>query len=350
MGSENPRLTSVLDSLTIGVTLHDPETDYLLDANDRVEQLFGYSKEELRRMTFEDFTAVSVGVDKDEIRHQIRTAAGGEPRSFELQIERENGEFRWVTVHLSRTTIDESVYVIGQITDITEYRVREQLLHLLNRVIRHNLRNDMNLLVGYADRVKTAIENDQLEEEIETISDIATEVGTLSDSLDQIENIVKPGATQREPTNLRSVVQTRAAKFRRDYSEVDLTVDAPSDVWVIADNGLQYAIDNAIENAIEHTDQEVPEVTLMIGNDPENNQGVVQIADNGPPIPDIEVDVLDDETKASSTYHGSGVGLWVMKWCVDSLGGALSFKENEPRGNLVQISLPTASLSADGTQ
>ncbi|WP_235920821.1 PAS domain S-box protein [Natronorubrum halalkaliphilum] len=310
-----------MDNLNIGVTLYDPETGNILDMNDRIEQLYGYSKEELQTMTFEEFTAGSTRMGEEEIRHQIQATADGEPRSFELQIERANGEFRWVTTHLSRTTIDGSVCVVGEITDITEYRVREQLLHLLNRVIRHNLRNDMNLLVGYADRVRTAIENDEIEEEIETILDIATEVGTLSDSLNHIEKIVKPDATQREPTNLRAVVQTRATKFRSEYSEVEVTVDAPSDVWVIADKGLQYSIDNAIENAIEHNDQETPEVTLIVSDDPENNQGVVQIEDNGPPIPEIEVDVLDDETKANNTYHGSGVGLWVIKWCVDSLGG-----------------------------
>ena len=57
---------------------------------------------------------------------------------------------------------------------------------------------------------------------------------------------------------------------------------------------------------------------------------------------EIETDVLDDETEISSTYHGSGVGLWVMQWAVNSLGGDLSFEENSPRGNLVQIALPKA--------
>jgi len=93
---------------------------------------------------------------------------------------------------------------------------------------------------------------------------------------------------------------------------------------------------------VRHNDQETPEVTILVTDDPETNQGIVRIADNGPSIPEIETDVLNDETEISSTYHGSGVGLWVMQWAVNSLGGDLSFEENSPRGNLVQIALPKA--------
>ena len=81
-------------------------------------------------------------------------------------------------------------------------------------------------------------------------------------------------------------------------------------------------------------------MTMLVTDDPKTNQGIVRIADNGPSIPEIETNVLEDETEISSTYHGSGVGLWVMQWAVNSLGWDLSFEANSPRGNIVQISFP----------
>lgn len=346
MTEQSIALPPVLESLNIGITLHDPDTGILLNANDRLEQLFGYPVDELRTDRIGEYATSSVEDASDEAVELIRAAADGEPQELELQIERANGEYRWISIYLSRTSIEGETFVIGQITDVTEYRVREQLLHLLNRVIRHNLRNDMNVLMGYADRIKTAVENDRLEEEIETIRNIATEVGTLSESLDRIEGIVEPNATQREPTDLLSLVRDCVAEARSEYPEAELTIETLFDIDVTADSSLKYAIEHAIENAIVHNDRETPAVTLTVTDDPEDNYGVVRIADNGPTIPDIETDVLDNKTAGSSTYHGSGVGLWVMKWCVDSLGGNLSFSENAPRGNVVEISIPEAGVSS----
>ncbi|MBZ6495788.1 PAS domain-containing sensor histidine kinase [Haloterrigena longa] len=340
MVGQNVSVPGIFDGMTVGITVHDPETGEIIDMNERVEQLYGYSKSELRTMSIEEYTAPSSQFTKKEAVDRIRTAARGDPQTFEWKVKRKNGEYRWISVHLTRTTIGGTKCIIAEINDITEYKTREQLIQLLNRVIRHNLRNDMNLLIGYADRIKTAIQNDQLQEEVDTILNIASEVGTLSDSLDQIERIVEPGTTEREPTNLRTVVETCASETLSENTAVDISVTGPSDIWVTADEGLRYAIEHGIENAVTHNDSETPTVTLTVTEDPENGFGVVRIMDNGPPIPDMEIEVLDDETVMKSTYHGSGVGLWVMKWCVDSLGGELSFEAKTPRGNVVQIALP----------
>ena len=81
-------------------------------------------------------------------------------------------------------------------------------------------------------------------------------------------------------------------------------------------------------------------MTVWVGECDESGHGMVRVIDDGPAIPDVETDVLSEDVETSSTYHGAGVGLWVIQWCVDSLGGGLSFSENSPRGNVVSISLP----------
>ena len=125
--------------------------------------------------------------------------------------------------------------VLSEIQDITEYRARERRLRLLSRIVRHNLRNKTNVLIGYADRVKQAVEDNTLEREIETILDITTEVGGLSDSVRQIEEIAEPDATERTPTDLREVVREVVDGARAKHPDVDLSIEAVTDTWVIAD-------------------------------------------------------------------------------------------------------------------
>lgn len=340
VGDTEVSLPPIFDDLDVGITLRNPETGVLLDGNERVEELYGYSIASLEEMDVEEFTAPSTKFTQTKAIDRIRSAAAGEPQDFEWQIERGSGELRWVRVHLNATTIDDTRCVIAEIEDITEYRTRERRLRLLSRIIRHNLRNKTTVLHGYADEVKRAVEDESVEDAVETILRISSEVGELSNSVKQIEQIAEPDATERSPTNLKPLVHSIVEDTRAEYPSTDLTVEASEDVWVIADKGLAYAVGQALSNAIEHNDQEPPSVTVSVSEDRTVNRGTVRIADNGPTIPENEIEVLREDVETSSTYHGTGVGLWVMQWCVDSLGGELRFEENTPRGNVVTISLP----------
>jgi len=342
-----PALSVPIEDLSIGITVHDPESGDILAVNEELERLYGYSESELRQMNVEDYTANSIRFTQEEAVRKIRAAADGDVRTFEWQVERANGEFIWVFLHLSPTTIDGEQRVIAEVRDITEYKERERRLRLFSRVIRHNLRNEMNLLQGYANRLKQAVEEDTLEDEVETILDIATEVASLSDSLDEFEEIADADSTQRGPTNLRKAIQGPIKQILTEYPEVELTVETAEDVWTQADKGLQYAVRHALENAVEHNDQDPPIVTVSVFDDPENERGVIRISDNGPSIPEMEIDILDEEIETSSVYHGSGVGLWVMQWCVRALGGELLFDKNTPRGNVVSFLLPKTEPPGD---
>lgn len=335
-------LPLLFDDLEIGIMVHDPASGDLLAVNDRVEQQYGYSGEQLRQMRFEEYTAPSTRFSREDIRSLIEAAADGEAQRFELQIKRANGELLWTRIRYSSATIDGVTLVIGEVQEITEYRARERRLRLLSRVIRHNLRNKVTVINGHASRIKQAVEDETLEAEVETVLDIAAEIGGLSESVSQLEEIAEPDATERSATNVCTVIEATVEEARSEHPAVDLTIEMPDEVWVVADRGVRYAIDHAIENAIRHNDRDDPDVTVSVAYDHANDRGAVRIADNGPKIPDTEIEVLNDAVEKSSTYHGTGVGLWVMQWCVNSLGGELSFEENTPRGNVVCISLPKA--------
>ncbi|WP_254764152.1 PAS domain-containing sensor histidine kinase [Natrinema marinum] len=340
-GDSDTALPEAFDDLDIGITLRDPKTGAILDANAQVGRLYGYSRAELLEMKIEDYTPPSTKFSQEKAVERIQAAAAGDSQEFEWQIERASGELIWIRVRLNSTTIDETPCVISEIRNITEYKSRERRLRLLNRVIRHNLRNETNLLIGYADRLKDAVEKQSLEDEAETISEIAAEIGTLSDSVHQIEEIAKPDATQRTPTNLGDLVRDVIEGIEAEYPDAALTVERRSDVRVNADEGLRYAIEHALDNAIVHDDRQVAAIEVVVTRHANTGQAEVKIIDGGPTIPDIEIDVLEEDVEGSTTYHGSGLGLWVMQWCVDSLGGELVFEENSPRGNVVRFLLPS---------
>ncbi len=68
----------------------------------------------------------------------------------------------------------------------------------------------------------------------------------------------------------------------------------------------------------------------------------LSVADDGPGIPPAEIDVVTGETDITQLTHGSGLGLWLVNWMIDSYGGSVSFARSAIGGSHVEITLEAA--------
>jgi signal transduction histidine kinase len=100
------------------------------------------------------------------------------------------------------------------------------------------------------------------------------------------------------------------------------------------------AVDNLLENAVVHGDSLTPSVSVTVRRRETDGTVDVVVADDGPGIPEQERQVLVDG-RETPLEHGSGLGLWLVNWIVSESMGELAFDDNEPRGSVVTISLPT---------
>ena len=94
---------------------------------------------------------------------------------------------------------------------------------------------------------------------------------------------------------------------------------------------------NAIENAGEHNDGDNPRIEIIASV----TDGLItlEVRDNGPGISEYELSVLSEGAE-SSLKHGSGIGLWIIKWGADLLGGRVQFSGTDPTGTVVEIAVP----------
>lgn len=201
-------------------------------------------------------------------------------------------------------------------------RVSQQL-QVLQRVFRHNVRNDITVIRGQLDLVADQLDDDVC---LEKATERTEQMARLSDKM-QVVSEVDLAETEREPVDLVILVEDAVATIERDYPNASISVDAPESARIQGDQILYRAIRELIENAIEHNPAAPGECQVTITVENTDGETTVVVRDNGPEIPDHEVEPLRAE-RETDLSHTSGVGLWIVKWLCEYCKGELRFENN----------------------
>ncbi|WP_235271315.1 sensor histidine kinase KdpD [Halorubrum saccharovorum] len=232
-------------------------------------------------------------------------------------------------------------------TDLTEVSRNERRLEVLNRVLRHNLRNNANVVAGHTTRLLAELDDQggETTDVAATIERAAHELERLAEEASHIRRVLEhptDEATDIDPEPMvRAVVDDHREQSPSAAIEVDIADNGP----VMADSRLRYAIDSLVDNAIEHNPRPEPRVRVRV-DDAEDAPGAasdewiaIHVEDDGPRIPADERDVILDGSEITSTHHGSGLGLWLTELTVETFGGELSFAASDLGGNDVSLRL-----------
>jgi Signal transduction histidine kinase len=201
-------------------------------------------------------------------------------------------------------------------------------LEVFNRILRHNLRNQLDVVQSHAELLADQTADDHAE----LIVDAVRELAGIGRRARQVDRILSKDDTLTEidiTQTLRETVETT----KTTDSDVTVTTEFPRAARLRTDEEtVTMAVESALENALEHA---ASAVTVTVENGPE--ECVITIADDGPGIPEEELMAIKAETE-TRLQHGRGLGLWQLRWCVDNLNGELSFETDA--GTTVRITLP----------
>ena len=229
--------------------------------------------------------------------------------------------------------------------DIDDRILREQRLDVLNRILRHNVRNQMTVILGHNANLLEVLADDGLGEQAETVDRAGTRLLDWAERAGQVERTVG-GSSERIRMDLVAHVEAVAA--RRDGADPYATIFTylPESAPVVADRSIGEAIDELVANAIEHSDR--PRPTVRITVEPRGETVELRVEDDGPGIPADERRALA-RGRETPLEHASGLGLWLVSWLVRLSGGTIDFEENDPRGSLVRIRLPAPPSDTGGS-
>lgn len=224
-------------------------------------------------------------------------------------------------------------FAFGIYTDITEQRERQRRLEVLNRVLRHNLRNDMTVVLGTAEELRRRNDDDSERALLDTLLRKAEEVVSLSDRAREIEGAVRRDAVDDAPVDPGELAATVTDELASVYPDATVNLDIEA-VPSVADARLRTALYETIENALEHND----EPTVTVGVTARDGHVEITVADDGDGIPENELAVVSGDVEITQLTHGTGLGLWLITWLSESYGGTATFAVDD--GTTVTIRIP----------
>lgn len=254
-------------------------------------------------------------------------------------------------VIVSQASIGATVGFLVGVYDVRQRRARdraEQLsnqLSVLNRVLRHDIRNVATVIRGRVDLLTDRFGD---HEDAGTIHRKADRLVELGDQARDVERLLRDEDGEREVVAIDAIVEEYCAHLADVHPDAEITRPTAGDVRVHAHPLIESAVTHVLDNAVEHNDGDAPRVTVEYSRVTEAGTEYVdvRIADDGPGIPEEEIAVLERGYE-TALNHTSGLGLWLVNWIVRSSGGDVWFEENEPAGSVVCIRLERATAAAD---
>lgn len=324
------------------ITAHDGGQQ-VIAVNAAFEDLFGYTADDLPAHLVEQALSPSgehsTPVQNSGSVHVSTSTAESEATELSLETQYGRREFCRIETPLDRSGFSECTAVF--LIDSTTEKYQRERLQVISRVLRHDSRNQLNIVKGNASLLDGSLDEDTRAVLSEQIVDAADEFLATCEQIRDVEKALANDRNHR-PIDVVALVEDVFADLQPTYPDCEFSLVRSDPVRVLGSSALRIAFESVIENAAAHNDSDAPAVEVTPIESLDGKYIDVRVADNGPGIPPAEYEILTGERDRSQVEHLSGLGLYMSNWLVTAHGGTLEFDANAPRGSIVTLRLPSA--------
>ncbi|GAB4312622.1 MAG: hypothetical protein Kow0019_11630 [Methanobacteriaceae archaeon] len=373
------RFRSFYELPLIGIAITSPEKGWI-EANDKICDILGYSREELFKLTWDEITYPD---DIDNDLEQFNRVLDGyiDGYNLEKRFIRKDGSmvFTNISVGCIRNEDNSVKYFVVLIDDISErkkleeklresrdnleLKVQERTVELdilvdeLKRsneelqqfahVASHDLQEPLRTVASFTQLLERRYKN-QLDDDaigfMDYIVDAAKRMQQLINDLLEYSRITSQ-KKDFQPVDVNEVldIALQNLKFSIDDNNAKITHnELPT---IMADNSqLIQLFQNLIGNAIKFKKQDVPlKIHVSCQKDEEKNEYVFSVADNGIGIEKQYMEkifIIFQRLHTRDVYKGTGIGLSVVKKIVERHGGRIWVESEFGVGSVFYFTLP----------
>jgi PAS domain S-box-containing protein len=326
---------------------HASDPLFIVDSGGTIERV----NEPFLRLSGYDRTAL-VGTSIDALIHEsererwdrriqlLRNDETNDSEAWVTYLETKNGT--GIPVEFEFTLVEPDGDVVGSVQDTR--RQRNQQINVLNRTLRHDIRNRMNLILLHAKTLKE-VEQPQHRAAADKIEEVAEEIVTLSDKARKAQKHLETPPDAECSTDLVNVTETVVEKFAIKYPDTTIETDLPARAQARAPPAFDVALTELIENAIVHHPSGSGPVWVEIAEDEDTYR--VRVRDECEPISSETISALNTGNE-NPLQHAEGLGLWITQWVVDAVGAQIQFaRRDDGEGNVVVLVFDTIAAGRE---
>ncbi|MEE8372669.1 MAG: ATP-binding protein [Dehalococcoidia bacterium] len=323
--------------------------------NDRVEEIFGYTRDELIGQNGSFF--LPEPVDPADFTRYVYTATeDGKHLAGETRAQKKDGSIIHVEFSISRIPETDPPEFITVARDITERKEAEEALREVDRLkaefvanTSHELRTPLQGIMGSTKLMLAGkVTDPETQREFLTIIDKQSERLTelINDLLDVSRMESGRFNIEKEPTSLVDVVHDAVMELDNLAAEtaIEIREDVPPQLpEVEADpKRMKQVVINLLSNAIKFSD-EGGQITVSARA--KDEEVLISVADQGSGIPEEAIPHLFQrfyQVDGSSTRSsgGSGLGLYISGQIVEAHGGRIRVESKLGEGSTFSFAVP----------
>ena len=231
------RFRTIFDSVNDLIFVRDFETGALVEVNQRVCEMFGYTRDELLKLNLGDLSENKPPYTGENLLSEMQKARSGTPQTFDWRGKTKDGRLFWAELSIRRATFGGREYLLSTAREISRRKEAEDQLKRLAQ---------FDLLTGLANRgvfvaeVARAIERARRGER--SFAVLYLDLDHFKDVNDTLGHPIGDRLLQAVAERLQANVRTidTLARFGGDeFALLMADIGDPTDAGVLADKLLQ---------------------------------------------------------------------------------------------------------------
>jgi PAS domain S-box-containing protein len=331
------RFESIFNQTFQFTGLLDPDGT-VVEINDAALDFGGFDREEIiGNPFFEARWWTHSEAVYDKVQTAIKRAASGEFVRYETEVRGGDG---LATIDFSVKPVtddDEGVsLLVVEGRDITGQQQRSRHLRVMQRVMRHNMRNDLGKVRGWAELMSEEADATERAEQFERVELILDKWDSMTEKMKEITQVLTLEDDELATTASGPLVEDIATQIREEYTSATVLTDGIDDESIQVPTTFRRAVYELVENAVKAKETATVEVIARSDDD----WVEISVTDDGPGMPQMEADVLESGDE-DPLNHGEGLGLWMVRMIVTQAGGNV-LPELTTDGTEVRLRVPSA--------
>jgi PAS domain S-box-containing protein len=342
----------------------DIRTFEILDVNQRAQDSYGYSREELLGTQF-----LQLGEENDvELAEGLKNLSEDKSLLFtKKQHYRKGGKPFYVDINISYAKYGEADVIVAATTDITEVVEKETQLIQAGKMttlgvmaagMAHEINQPLNVIQVCADFFLKMLNRGQKIED-EDLRSMANDIVANVERASGVIKHVRDFARQSEPVRTRvnindpinDVFKVLGHQLKVHDVEVTLDLDTHIPDILAEHNRLEQVFINLVSNAIDAMDEKDnrrdignSEKHLTIKSFAENGQVCVKVTDTGIGMSEeVKNKIFEPFYTTKKVGKGTGLGVSISYGIVQDYKGAIEIESQVGHGTTFTLKFPQAS-------